>query len=183
MNVFRKAKVRIGLIVLVLIFSVGFNMNVFAAEEKLSPSATLTWIIPEEEDGIVVPIWCGATCHLIYSEQYTNNDGNSISFTRHEAFTYAEGWDGDVWGYDLYVNASGSADYYDRYSNYIKSANMYQDSNVIVDPSWIWDDRIGTDKATVNTVPAGAYTYASFYCPDAISANTQYVSCKMTGVQ
>lgn len=106
-------------------------------------------------------------CH--YSENYTKGS-SYIRYTYHTTSSWLEGWTGSAFG-DVTNYNCHQVDYYDSNGNYVKSANLYTDGNLMFDPDWDqYDAATGTDIATVNTSSSMAVATFMVACYDSLYA-------------
>lgn len=108
-----------------------------------------------------------------FGETYTQG-GSYIRYTRHTSASWCEGWSGWFFG-SIQVNNAHSADFYDSNGNYIKSANIIRDTDMIWDPDWEgYESATGTDIATVNTSSSTAKATFFVFCPEALYGYSGY---------
>ena len=114
-----------------------------------------------------------------FGETYTKG-GSYIRYTRHTSASWCEGWSGWFFG-SIQVNNAHSAKFYDSSGNYVKSANIIKDKDMIWDADWEgYESATGTDIATVNTKSSTAKAEFFVFCPEAVygySGYTASISC------
>lgn len=152
--------------------------NAFALEVFRTENSSLHLLQCGSDIGLH-NVWTRLYCS--YKEE-VERGSNYTRYQVHSTYAYVADWPGNKLGFNLQVNGAPSADYYDSYGNYIKSANMWNDTQDIwINPSHIpnWNATIGTDTATVNTRPASSTATATMYCADAIYGYGD-VTCNLT---
>lgn len=87
--------------------------------------------------------------------------------TNHTVFAYANNWTGHAFGYDLVVSASPSMNFSSG-STSLGSQSLSYYSNLLTDPSWIWDCRRSTVSKAFPFSYVTASSYGIFWAPDAV---------------
>lgn len=108
-----------------------------------------------------------------FGETYTKG-GSYIRYTMHTSASWCEGWSGWFFG-SIQVNNAHAANFYNSSGTYIKSANIYRDSDMIFDPKWEgYESATGTDIATVNTSSSTAKATFFVFCPESMYGYSGY---------
>lgn len=162
------------LLIIALIVTIITSMSavsVSAAYKEDSNNRAIAYVIVTS----IGPQVFAARHQTIYGETY--NKGTSyIQYTRHMTTSYVTAWSGWFFG-SLQVSNARRANFYDSYGNFIKYANIYKDSDMIWDPSWIgYESATGTDVATVNTSTSTAKATFSVFCPEAVYGYSGYTA-------
>lgn len=166
----KKKFFKIGILTLSLCLTFSLLIvNVFAAYGSDNGDRAVAFTIVTD----IGPQIFAARHHYNFGETYTQG-GSYIRYTRHTSSSYCEGWSGWFFG-DLQVINAHSANYYDSNGNYIKSAEIWRDSNMVWNPDWIgYESATGTDIATINTSTSTAKATFSVFCPEAIYGYSGY---------
>lgn len=166
----RKKLLKTGLIALTLCLTLSLSMvSVFAAYGSDDGDRAAAFTIVTD----IGPQVFAARHYYRFGETYTQG-GSYIRYTRHTSASWCEGWSGWFFG-DIQVTNAHKADYYDSNGNYIKSAQIWRDSDMIWDPNWIgYESATGTDIATVNTRTSTAKATFSVFCPEALYGYSGY---------
>lgn len=158
-------KTKLIFIILTFIVSFSSTMNVFASGKSDSGSRAVPFIIGTD----IGPQVFAVSHYYSYSETYTPGI-NYIRYTLHQSSSWLEGWTGSAFGNVVSYNCH-SANYYDSYGNYIKSASMTRDTDMIWTPNQDqYESATGTDIATVNTSKSTAKARFMVACYDSLYA-------------
>lgn len=98
----------------------------------------------------------------------------SVELT-HISYSYKHEGNLCVFFWSTQVNNPHVSKFYDSSGNYIKSANVHRDSDMIYQPDWEgYESATGTDIATVNTRTSTAKATFSVFCPEAVYGYSGY---------
>lgn len=145
------------------------NTSVFAAYGTDNGDRAAAFTIVTD----IGPQLFAARHYYRFGETYTQG-GSYIRYTRHTTASWCVGWSGWFFG-SIQVNNPHASYFYDSAGNYIKSANIYKDTDMIYSSDWEgYESATGTDIATVNTSTSTAKTTFFVFCPEALYGYSGY---------
>ena len=179
MKISKKSFPMVFILIVVLSAIVAFPTLIVSADIRYQLTEQhLAWVVLEEIEGRVFPIAVGADCVTNFSiDAYQNSSYTSI--IKHSIFACAKNWSGDNYGYNLYPYVS-PAEYYDANNNLMRSISLDNyDSNVLVNPDWIWTKWYSNSIYNVGGAGINGRGSGYFYCVDAYTANMQSVTSRI----
>jgi hypothetical protein len=161
---------KLGVVLLVICLTLTtFSTAVFAAYGSDNGDRAVAFLIGTD----IGPQLFSARHYYRFGETYTQG-GSYIRYTRHTSASWCVGWSG--WQFeDILVYNAHLANFYDSNGNYIKSANIIRDTDMIYDPDWEgYESATGTDIATVNTSTSTAKATFPIHCTNAMHGVSAY---------
>ena len=164
-----KSKKLCTIVLLIALLIMSMTTSVFAVYGTDNGDRAASFVIVTD----IGPQPFAARHYYRYGETYTQG-GSFIRYTRHATASWCQNWSGWFFG-SIQVNNPHVSKFYDSSGNYIKSANVHRDSDMIYQPDWEgYESATGTDIATVNTRTSTAKATFSVFCPEAVYGYSGY---------